>query len=422
MKIRTKIFLTYVGAGYVLVVIGAIIIYAIMSRFVVQNTYNILHGLANARLSALRTYYVEQIQQGIFLAELNSLEEILYTFNQKLEQDPGQFERMIDTIDLISSMNREVTLSGVVDPKGNEVIGDLGHHRNRLFIEPDAFTEITSGVFLSELHQDTQGVFSQDLYVAVEADTPNTRTEGELLGYLVLSFTMEEVHMILSDQEGLGDSGELYLIDQEGYLLTPSRFIDEFPFGIFEKRVSAAVVSACADDSFHTEKLTDYRGVAVYHTHVRFPELGWCLIAELDEREGNRPLQTLLTIAFWSILLIVFVDALIGVVVSQWFAHPLDALKNKINEIISGDLSARVQISTGDELEDIGSAFNLMTDKLQEAIESTEAEVKRRTQELEKMNSVMIGREVRMAEMKRELKELNAELENLKKQKKSTDV
>lgn len=108
-------------------------------------------------------------------------------------------------------------------------------------------------------------------------------------------------------------------------------------------------------------------------------------------------------------------------VVRSSFIFPLSRLSAAVSKISSGDLSTHIDFQTNDEVGLLGQAFNDMARKLQESRASLESKVEERTaqltqkaRELEKMNTLMVGREIKMVELKKELDALKAKSEEKK--------
>ena len=101
---------------------------------------------------------------------------------------------------------------------------------------------------------------------------------------------------IFSDYTGMGETGELYLIDKDGYMITPPRF--EGPTG-FKHKVDTQEANLCLRE--HTQEglpkemeeipiiYVDYRGVNVLGTHAYIPEMEWCMLTEIGEAEAFLP-------------------------------------------------------------------------------------------------------------------------------------
>jgi len=92
------------------------------------------------------------------------------------------------------------------------------------------------------------------------------------------------------------------------------------------------------------------------------------------------------------------------------FVSPLKKLTVVAKAIAEGDLKRRVDVTTHDEIGELGQAFNTMTDKLLETQAGIEKKVEERTKELEEANSVFTGRELKMMELKKEIEKLQKQL------------
>jgi GAF domain-containing protein/HAMP domain-containing protein len=93
-------------------------------------------------------------------------------------------------------------------------------------------------------------------------------------------------------------------------------------------------------------------------------------------REQNK-INTLI-----SVLLIGF-SVGVGFITSQFLTAPLTSLTKTAEKITSGDLSARAQSRTEDEIGTLASAFNRMTDQLNQTLLGLEQRVAERTTDLE---------------------------------------
>jgi signal transduction histidine kinase len=68
--------------------------------------------------------------------------------------------------------------------------------------------------------------------------------------------------------------------------------------------------------------------------------------------------------------------------VGRRVVRPLETLRNGVERIGGGDMNARLDLKTGDEIEVLADEFNRMTDNLREAYSGLEKKVEERTHEL----------------------------------------
>jgi nitrate/nitrite-specific signal transduction histidine kinase len=73
---------------------------------------------------------------------------------------------------------------------------------------------------------------------------------------------------------------------------------------------------------------------------------------------------------------------LAGLVLARKMVGPIQALRAGAARIGSGDLSQRISVKTGDELEGLADQFNDMAGRLQESHADLEKKVEQRTHEL----------------------------------------
>lgn len=116
---------------------------------------------------------------------------------------------------------------------------------------------------------------------------------------------------------------------------------------------------------------------------------------------------------FWVILGtigITFIAILLALFTANLITKPINVLIQATKEIAGGNLKGKVEINTKDEIGELAISFNEMADQLQESKKDIESKVAERTAELEKTNKYMVGRELKMIELKKRV----AELENKK--------
>ncbi|MBI1822647.1 MAG: GAF domain-containing protein [Nitrospirae bacterium] len=109
----------------------------------------------------------------------------------------------------------------------------------------------------------------------------------------------------------------------------------------------------------------------------------WTVLTSQDPKETYAPIYTLL---IWIGLIGLIGAALIGVfglVISRGIVRPISTLIEGTELIGGGNLNHHIQITTGDEIEDLAKHFNDMTLKLKIFYFKLEEEVRSRTKELE---------------------------------------
>lgn len=111
--------------------------------------------------------------------------------------------------------------------------------------------------------------------------------------------------------------------------------------------------------------------------------LGWSVVVHQDSDESLSPVADQTRYITLISLLLVALAGLIAYFASNVLSQPVRALTVVAEQITSGELKARAQINTKDEIGVLGNAFNRMTNQLQDTLGSLERRVAERTADLE---------------------------------------
>src|ERR1700730_14557057 len=147
-------------------------------------------------------------------------------------------------------------------------------------------------------------------------------------------------------------------------------------------QVQAARAAGSGESAGQLTEADDIQGRRVLTASAHVAPLGWLVFVELPVSEAYAPLYT--TIERSGILLLAALGFafLAGLVLARRMVGPIRALRAGAARIGSGDLSQRISVKTGDELEGLADQFNDMAGRLQESYADLEKKVEIRTHEL----------------------------------------
>lgn len=125
-------------------------------------------------------------------------------------------------------------------------------------------------------------------------------------------------------------------------------------------------------------------GQYVLAAHAPVPRLGWIVFVQVPLREAMQPLveSVIQTVALMG--LGVLMAAVAGTFLARRMVVPIRQLEDGAERFGAGDLSERIVIRTGDEIETLAHRFNTMATRIQESYETLEAKVEERTRDLNK--------------------------------------
>ena len=100
-------------------------------------------------------------------------------------------------------------------------------------------------------------------------------------------------------------------------------------------------------------------------------------MTEMLSTETNTQARTTMQQAMWLLALVAVFGLLIAVgaalLISRNVVRSVNTVQSAAQSFAAGDLSKRVQIHSGDELESLGNSFNTMADRIQQQIETQRA-------------------------------------------------
>ena len=217
----------------------------------------------------------------------------------------------------------------------------------------------------------------------------------ELKGIVAAQLNIDDINAFMTssgnwEQEGMGASGEDYLVGEDAHLRTSSRFLIEDKEGYLQALRDAAVpskavrlientgvailnqpVNSIASEkalrgTSGTEIVKDYRNIDVLSAYapIEIGGMRWAILAEKDVSEAMMPLHDMrnkLLITMGTIAILVTLFSLLAAGV---FAKPVARLEESVERFKGGDTDFRLDVSGTDEFASLSRAFNGMIDEI----------------------------------------------------------
>jgi signal transduction histidine kinase len=182
----------------------------------------------------------------------------------------------------------------------------------------------------------------------------------------------------------VGNRGQAYVVDAQGRLIAHpdiSLVLRNTDLSRLAQ-VQAARATGSGQATEQLQVADDIQGRRVLTAYAHVSPLGWLVFVELPVAEAYAPLVS--TIERSGILLMAALGFafVAGLVLARKMVGPIQALRAGAARIGSGDLSQRISVKTGDELEALADQFNDMAARLQESYADLEKKVEIRTHEL----------------------------------------
>ena len=182
----------------------------------------------------------------------------------------------------------------------------------------------------------------------------------------------------------VGERGQAYVVDAQGRLISHPdislvlRNTDMTRLA----QVQAAQRMEKGNAAEDIETATDIQGRKVLTAFAPVAPLGWTVFVELPVDEAYQPLVASIQRTALVLIGALCLAALAGIFLARRMVVPIQALRTGAARIGGGDLSQRISIKSGDELEALADQFNDMAGRLQDSYADLEKKVELRTHEL----------------------------------------
>jgi methyl-accepting chemotaxis protein len=221
---------------------------------------------------------------------------------------------------------------------------------------------------------------------------PLLNEKGEVDVIVGAQLSLDEIAAITQERTGLGETGEIYLVGPDQLWRSNSRFLNQLGVDHTVLNPTVAVNTIASRNALAgisgTQVIDNYQGrrvlsswtpVTILDQTPTHPQgFRWALIAEIGENEVN---QSLMNTALTGLGLIAIATLLVlyaTVKVTRGLTVPIGQVANAAAALASGDLSQRVQVRTGDEVEAMALAFNNMAEQIAGTVGALKQEIAER--------------------------------------------
>ena len=369
-KVRSRLFLKYAGL-FVAVVCLALLTNGLFELWVSYREHKdalieIQHEQAEAAAAKI-SQFIKEIESQV-------------GWTTQLLWSAGTIEqRRFDALRLLRQVPA-ITELAQVDAGGRE----------QLRVSRLAMDVVGSGLDLSKDPKFTEAVKNKVYYGPVYF-----RRESEPYMTLSLAGTRRDAGVSIAEVNlkliwdvvsgiKVGKHGQAYVVDAQGRLIAHPdislvlRKTDMTRLA----QVQAARRGATGTAAEDADVATDIQGRKVLTAFAPVAPLGWTVFVELPVDEAYEPLVSSMQRTTLVLFAALCLAALAGIFLARRMVVPIQALRAGAARIGGGDLSQRIAINSGDELEALADQFNDMAGRLEESYTDLEKKVELRTQEL----------------------------------------
>ena len=210
-----------------------------------------------------------------------------------------------------------------------------------------------------------------------------------VVGILAIQLPVDEINKVLTGNErwksdGLGDTGETYLVGSDYTMRSISRFLIEDPDGykkdlessgipdstiaqmekfktsILLQPVKTEAAKRAISGAEGTSIIRDYRNAQVLSSFapLKIDGVDWAIIAEMDLSEAYEPVRKLQEFLLISTVLLILAITFIARLVATYFVSPMDRMIEGSRRIKEGNFDAEVSVDARDEFGELADSFN----------------------------------------------------------------
>jgi signal transduction histidine kinase len=342
-----------------------------------------LDTLAHNREERLRAYVSQQKERAALVASRTRLRTELMNRLDKAAPESADFlentRRIL--IDANETLNDFLAI-WVTDPEGTVVTATDDAYLGRDFSSDADYQRGRH-----ERHLGTPRFQNGNLVAQLVA--PAYSEDGVFLGVVMVLLDLHPLEDLRSDRTGLGETGDLIVARVDGDRLR--RLIplhNESQAGI---TFADAPALAAAVEGSHGRGLSILRGNQVLASWQPFayqsPDFQkWGMIVKIDASEAYAPIASLRQLQWILEGVLVVLGIVIAQLVARRFCAPIQAMAGVAKQLAQGNLAARVEVQSADEVGELAESLNQMADELSLSHAQLESRIAERTSELEQNN------------------------------------
>ncbi len=315
----------------------------------------------------------------------------------KITKDDNDYADIVQYLEVVKN---EYGCNGalVSNDKGLVTIATMGETVGNDISEMDYFKQAAQGntfvssVIPSEIPLANEFGEKELGMPTMFVSTPLKDRDGVVIGVVALRIDVSTLNELMLSLK-LGKTGETYLVNKDGYMITESRFAVHLKeMGLVKKRCALELklinretgelttgVKQCVagNSGFDAKGYKDYSGITVLGVWRWLPEFNWGVMAEIDRDEGYGAAYNLNYIVSSILLVLAFPIVIVAYFIGRKISIPIIKLKEVTEKMASGDLTQRVDIKREDEIGVLANSFNAMAKSLDEKTKEIAASEKR---------------------------------------------
>ncbi len=309
----------------------------------------------------------------------------------------------------------------LINPEGRIVYTVYKETDYSTSLSRDAYNETNLARLVAQVRQEKQRDYAR--IIDFESYSPSYGApagfiaapvfdQNEFIGVIAVQIPVNEINNVMTgnrnwESDGLGKSGETYLVGQDYLMRSVSRFlvdspkqyleilrsldvsentlkrIQQFDTSILEQKVATIGVKEAIAGKKGIQIINDYRNIPVLSSYapLRIDELDWVILSEIDLDEAYAPIRAFEQQLLISATILMLAVTLLAMGLAYLFVKPINQLIENAQKVEKGKLDTIISLNSQDEFGELAKSFNAMVHSLRAQTELVE----QKNQENERM-------------------------------------
>ncbi len=367
-KISHRFFAAFFIVAVIPIVIMGIGLYRAAERTLIASAYMHIHTISQDRANKLHSWYEERLGDIRVLSGLSAVKALCSTCAARCSKEecaqktaPG-----CDAIALTRGKSSAyesihvISLSGSVmastEPNSEMIV-------TKMYLEDLKNMEAANGPVLSHLMQHSNREWY--IHLTVPVYSKDGKMKAAVFSVLDALGTLDP---ILSDRTGLGKTGEAYLVDKNGEIVTGSRFLSLKETA--KRRFKTFGIASAIARKDGISIYRNYMGREVVGYYRWLPRFHSGLLVEIQQNEILAPVIAVRTAVLTTTALVIVICFMASFLLSRQISRPISQMAKASREMANGSLDQRISYSRRDEIGTLSESFNSMAEDLSSLIDS----------------------------------------------------